>query len=253
MWQELWRAMRRRRSAAGRRILRLCLLSGALLLASCTYRGDLETPFAQKLTWFSLLNGDDIRQSCHAGAPDRIRLVYNGRYHEQLRVYDLVASDSAGRNAGGAELGVRVQDAASYNKLGSISLTSPLSAWQWQRAQASLAPDEFRRLQRALEQAGLGARPPVGSELRSSRFYWVAIACAAGEVWFQAWQHPQAEVTRLPFVSLLLAADGTGVPFNAPRPLSAAEAAIREPGPEKERESYGFSLKVGENGLAGLL
>ena len=38
------------------------------------------------------------------GAPDRLRLVYNGRYQEQLRVYDLVASDPTGPNAGGAEL-----------------------------------------------------------------------------------------------------------------------------------------------------
>lgn len=249
MWRSLWR----RAAGPGRRALRLGALLGAAALASCTYSGDLETPFAQKLTWFSLLNGDDIRESCGPGAPDRIRLVYNGRYREQLRVYDLVASDPAGPNAGGAELTARVQDAATYNKLGSIDLGSPLSAWQWQRSQASLAPDEFRRLQRALEQAGLGQRPPVGTELRSTRFYWVAIACADGEVWFQAWQHPQTDVTRLPFVSLLLAADGTGVPFNAPRPLSAAEASIREPGPQRDQESFGFSLKVGENGLAGLL
>ncbi|WP_143596111.1 hypothetical protein [Tistlia consotensis] len=228
-------------------------LGGLLLLAACSYRGDLETPFAQKLTWFSLLNGDDIRAACHAGAPDRIRVVYNGRYQEQLRVYDLVASDPSGPNAGGAELTARVQDAASYGKLGSVDLSTPLSAWQWQKAQASLDAEEFQRLERTLEQAGLGQKPPVGTELRSTRFYWIAIACAGGKVWFQAWQAPQTDVTRLPFVSLLLGADHTGVPFNAPRPLSAAETATAQPGPEREQDYKAFSLKVTENGLGGLI
>lgn len=229
-------------------------LAGLLLLAACGYQGGgLNAPFSQKLTWFSLLNGDDIRAACAPGAPERLRLVYNGRYHEQLRIYDLVASDPAGPNAGGAELTARVQDAASYNKLGSIDLRSPLSAWQWQEASASLGREDYQRLQRALEQAGLGGPTPVGTELRSTRFYWIAIGCVGGEVWFQAWQDPETDVTRLPFVALLLAADRTGVPFNAPRPLSAAETALREPGPEKERETYGFSMRVDRNGLGGLL
>ncbi len=243
-------ACRARRARRG--LLRALSAGGLLLLAACTYRGDLETPFAQKLTWFSLLNGDDIRSACHEGAPDRLRLVYNGRYQEQLRVYDLVASDPAGPNAGGAELLARVQDADSYNRLGSIDLGSPLSAWQWREARASLSEEEFRRLQRTLEQAGLGEPTPAGTELLSTRFYWIAIACAGGRVWFQAWQHPASDVTRLPFVSLLLAADGTGVPFNAPRPLGADEVALQDPGPLKERERGGFRMVVTENGLGGL-
>lgn len=229
------------------------LAGSLLLLAGCTYRGDLETPFAQKLTWFSLLNGDDVRAACAPGAPERIRLVYNGRYQEQLRVYDLVESDRSGPNAGGAQVTVRVQDAASYNKLGSIDLTTPLSAWGWRRSEAMLGPDDYARLKRMLREAGLGARTPVGTELRSTRFYWIAIACLDGAVEFQAWQDPQVDVTRLPFVSLLLAADQTGVPFNAPRQLSAAEAALDEPGPQRDGGYRGFSMRVTEDGLGGRL
>jgi len=229
------------------------LLVLTLLLTACSYRGDLATPFAQKLTWFSLVNGDDIRKACGPGAPERIRLVYNGRYQEQLRVYDLVESDPAGGNPGGAELTARAQDSESYGKLGSIQLSSPLDAWQWHSAAASLQPDAYRRLKRALGNAGLGAPAPVGTELLSSRFYWVAVACLEGDIQFQAWQAPQADVTRLPFVAQLLEFDGTGVAFNAPRPLSAAEVAFNGPGPQREQESFGFRLKVGERGLAGLM
>lgn len=232
----------------------LLSLACLLLLGACAYRGGgLEAPFSQKLTWFSLINGDDIRAACHEGSPERLRLVYNGRYHEQLRIYDLVASDPAGANAGGAEVTARVQDSASYNRLGSLDLRNPLSAWQWRTASASLGREDYGRLQRALEQAGLGDPPPIGTELRSTRFYWIAVACVGGRIWFQAWQDPESDVSRLPFVALLLAADDTGVPFNAPRSLSAAEAALEEPGPEREQESFGFSMRVAENGLAGLL
>lgn len=232
---------------------RAAALGLTLLVAACSYRGDLDTPFAQKLTWFSLLNGDDIRGTCTPGAPERIRLVYNGRYQEQLRVYDIVESDPAGRNAGGAQLDVRVQDSASYGKLGSIRLSSPLSAWQWQSAGAELNPEQYRRLKSALQAAGLGAAPPVGTELLSTRFYWVTVACLEDAVQFQAWQAPQTDVTRLPFVALLLEADHTGVAFNAPRALSAADTAFGGPGPQRDQESFGFRAKVGERGLAGLM
>src|SRR5690606_6468296 len=61
----------------------LCLI----VLAACTYRGA-DDPVSRKFSWFSYLNGDDIRRECVAGAADRYRFVYNGINVEQVRTYD---------------------------------------------------------------------------------------------------------------------------------------------------------------------
>ena len=45
------------------------------ILAGCTYRGEIDQPATLKATWFSYLNGDDIRSACADGTPVRYRLV----------------------------------------------------------------------------------------------------------------------------------------------------------------------------------
>ena len=58
--------------------LRKCFIAFLLLLpAGCTTRGAEHDPIARTLTWYSYLNGDDLRAACTAGATDRYRLVYN--------------------------------------------------------------------------------------------------------------------------------------------------------------------------------
>src|SRR5688572_17659370 len=78
-------------------------LSG--LMAGCAYHGDsvsdLDNPAVQKFAWFSFLDGHDIREACAAlgpKAPARYRLVYNGQYEKQLRVYEIEAQPSGGAN-----------------------------------------------------------------------------------------------------------------------------------------------------------
>ena len=73
---------------------RLVEIGGGLLwavgLSACTYQGHIDEPVTVKATWYSYLAGDDIRQTCVPNGLPRYRLVYNGRYEEQLRSYDLV-------------------------------------------------------------------------------------------------------------------------------------------------------------------
>src|SRR5262245_6550826 len=78
-----------------------------VLLAACAYRGDIDNPIIRKLSWFSYLDGTDIRTTCADGAPDGYRLVYNGRYEEQVRSYEIFAD-----GAGGAYLVARAKGPA---------------------------------------------------------------------------------------------------------------------------------------------
>ncbi|KAF0223601.1 MAG: hypothetical protein FD176_1836 [Rhodospirillaceae bacterium] len=65
-------------------------LLSVLALAGCTYGGgDMGDPVTRKFHWFSYVAGDDIRANCQTGTPDRFRLVYNGIYDQQLRLYEL--------------------------------------------------------------------------------------------------------------------------------------------------------------------
>ncbi len=60
-----------------------------IVVASCTYQGGLENPVTRKFTWFSYVNGDDIRKVCAGLGADRYRFVYNGIYQRQTRTYDV--------------------------------------------------------------------------------------------------------------------------------------------------------------------
>ncbi|MFX4447010.1 hypothetical protein ABTA86_19705, partial [Acinetobacter baumannii] len=76
----------------------------AVGLVACASTGPVDNPIARTLTWFSYLNGDDIRNTCPAGVRDRYRFVYNGTFNSQVRTYDLV-QDTGG---GGATLTIHV-------------------------------------------------------------------------------------------------------------------------------------------------
>src|SRR3982750_1992701 len=92
------------RKIAGAVVLSLSAPSAAVL-AGCAYYGDaatdIDNPAVQKFAWFSFLDGHDIREACAAlgpKAPARYRLIYNGQYEKQLRVYEIDAVPSGGAN-----------------------------------------------------------------------------------------------------------------------------------------------------------
>ena len=75
-----------------------------LALAACAYRPGADNPVARSLTWFSYAGAGDIRAECRPGGADRLRLIYNGDYDEQVRSYDVTAVA-----AGGGMVEVRVR------------------------------------------------------------------------------------------------------------------------------------------------
>jgi hypothetical protein len=179
------------------------LLGMALL--GCRYQGDgIDNPFERRVRWFSFVAGDDIRESCRPSTSDRYRLVYNGFWREQVRIYEL-------GTGGAAVLSQRVIER------GSLALWSsgdPLGPWRGKTAETPLGAEARDRLVASL--AAIFAPPPDGLRLPSDGFYWTAVACVGGHFFSNAWLFPSAEFEALSFPRELLAADQTGVPFHAP-------------------------------------
>ena len=227
----------RRRPALGLALLALGALAG------CAYQGAIDQPVTIKATWFSYLNGDDIRAACTDGAPSWYRLVYNGNYEEQLRSYEVVADGT-----GGAYYSARVQTGSGLD-LTRFSFGNLQAMAGWTKVQARLIPADYAALERALEASGAFGPAPVGLRLASEQFYWVASLCRDGRFYFNAWLYPSARAAGIRFPQALLGHDGTGIAVNPPRVVAGIERIRRtvkgQGGPRH------FDLEVGENGFKG--
>ncbi len=235
-----------------RRRLRIVLVALVpVVLAACTYRGDLETPFVQKFAWFSLLNGDDLRETCGAAAgaspDDRYRFIYNARYTKHVRVYDLtVQPDGAGT------LLSRVQLPQNLSRVVIDSPGDLLSPWSWNSATTALTAQEVGQLTTALANSGFGQEPPVGRWLDSRAYYWIAVACVGGRMVFNAWSYPSERYDKISFPSVLARFDRTGIAMPPPQKVDAS-GRLRARGGLSSSEFAGvdFEVEVGANGLVG--
>jgi hypothetical protein len=227
--------------------LALLLCAG---LAACTYRGDIDSPATIKATWFSYLNGDDIRAACGEGGGRRYRLIYNADYDEQLRSYEVT-----GDGAGGATLVSRVLGPSGL-VVNRVRLSDPLAWARWTRAVTELTPDEMARLDRALEESGAFGPAPEGLQMFSKETYWVSNLCRDGTFYFNAWRFPSDRYAAITFDELLFALDETGVAVRAPVAVPVgASARAGVPRRQESDDTRGnfFNVKVGENGLTGRL
>lgn len=218
-------------------------MAALLALAACSYHGDIDNPAVRKVAWFSYLDGGDIRAACADGALDRYRLVYNARYEEQLRSYEITAD-----GGGGAHLVAR---AMGPTNLAEVSLDDLLAPWRGRRSEARLTPAELRQFVSTLEASGMFAGAPVGLRLFSGDFYWVASACRNGIFYYNAWLYPGDRFARLRFPGFLFARDKTGLPVNPPRFVSVGDR-LGPMGRQEDQTGTRFWLQVGPNGLGGL-
>jgi hypothetical protein len=214
-----------------------------LLLVGCTYRGDIDNPAVRKASWFSYLDGTDIRTACVEGAPDSFRLVYNGRYEEQVRSYEITAD-----GAGGAYLTAR---AKGRTNAFDVSLDDVLAPWRWQRSQTRLAPAEFQQFGALLEQSGQFAGAPEGLRLFSGDFYWVGSACRNGAFHYHAWAFSSDGFAQVRFADFLFKHDQTGLAVNQPRAIPASEFLGPAGRPEDQTQTR-FWLQVQKDGLGGI-
>lgn len=220
----------------------------ALFLAGCAYRGGIDQPVVRKLSWFSYLNGDDIRRQCTAGAPDRYRLVYNGIYLQQVRMYEI---GGAGGGAPGATMETRVLGPADVSDF-TVGRPGDLFApWRGAVAHSTLSPTQMQTLRDDLGRDGAFDGAPEGLELNSADFYWTVVACVGGKTHFAAYRWPSKAFKELTFPRDVFAWDNSKIAVNPPHSVSSA--ALYRDYKRKYHKALSFNIRVGKTGLSDYL
>ncbi|WP_142848581.1 hypothetical protein [Telmatospirillum sp. J64-1] len=209
------------------------------LAAGCTYQPGMDDPVSRRVTWFTFVQGNDIRDACGAGQPDRYRVIYNGDYEEQVRVYEIGREGPRRLIQEVRGGGVDLSEGWTTGDL--------MGPWRGTREVVELSDAQYATLISAFAESGMFAPPPVGLHLESERHFWTAAACHQGQYHFTAWLYPSERYERMTLDAALLALDVTGVAFRPPQ--ATVPAWMRET-PQDSRVL--FTLTVGTNGLAGI-
>ncbi len=214
------------------RFLMTCLL--VIFAASCTYKGGVENPVTRKFTWFSYVNGDDIRKACATLGADRYRFVYNGIYQQQHRSYDISFLNK--------KMSILVAGESNLRKLNLSDLAAP---WRGESAELFLKDKELQVVRKAVVQSGALQKAPLGLRLYSDHFFWTVAACVDGKFHFNAYLWPSDRWENMQFDDLLFALDVSGVEVAQPKRYSPVDIW------ESNINTKPFLMEVGENGLVG--
>lgn len=206
------------------------------VLAGCQSAGPARDPLTRVFTWFDYLGGGDLRRACGPGASPRWRFVYNARWSDQVRAYDVALGPNPA--------------VVAHVFTGSVDLAfgpgGIFPAWVGRGARDELSAGEAAALRRALG-ADVPEPAPVGSFLRSDDYYWTASRCVDGRFAFAAWTYEQADLARLPFLAALLPYDGTGRPVQQPQ---RQQLGPFDPDRNRRRgDPPDFQVQVGADGV----
>jgi len=232
------RAMAR---ATARMTARASMAALLLALAGCSSIGPTDNPVARKLTWFSYLNGDDLRSRCGKDGADRYRLIFNADYNRHVRTYDIVGDP----DRGGAAVEAHVIEATDLARL---TLADPFSAARGNTATLQLNAAQFDSFIGRLREDGVFDPPPQGLRLPSNGFYWLINGCRAGQWFFTAYPYPSSRFTNARFPDLLRSIDPTGVAYPG---LPAPDEAPRTLPSSGQLADGGvfFEVQIGRDGL----
>lgn len=220
-------------------LARAAVAALTLALAACTYRPGADNPIARGLTWFSYAGADDIRAACRPGAADRLRLIYNGDYDEQVLSYDVTALAGAGAM-------VEIRERGPSDLTRGIAFTDPFAPWRERGRLVRIGAREAAGLRRALLDSGLRRPAPGRLRLHSDEFYWLANACIDGRFTVNAWKYPSPRFEALGFPAVLLGHDPTGTALNPPRPANQYVEETSDRG-----ANLGFQFELHQNRLLG--
>jgi len=217
-----------------RRFLSIFALIGVSALSACAYTGGVSDPVTRKFSWFSYVNGDDIRKVCENLGADRYRFVYNGIYQRQTRSYDVFFHSK--------KIVTQITGPASINKMLLNDLFAP---WRGTQEEVLLNDTQLNAIKQSLISSAALQPAPDGLRLYSDKFHWIVSSCVDGKFHFNAYLWPSKKWNTMKFDEILLALDTTGVEVEEPKSLSPIDVwgGMHKVDP--------FLLQVGENGLIG--
>jgi len=162
----------------------------ASLLSGCAGLGPAGTAAdGRKLTWFSYVNGEDLKDQCTRDVPDRYRMIYNAPSRAQLRTYEVRGeADNRGNGThGGALVEARAIPAADLVR------RDPEDALQPEESEITrvrLSADQFERLTLRLAATGIFDGIPTGPSFGSNGIFWLVSGCHDGAYFVTAFSNP---------------------------------------------------------------
>ena len=226
-------------------------LTLALPGGACAQRLDraVEQPIVRSLNWFSYVAAEDIRAGCQPGGRNRMRLVYNALWEEQVRTYELFLQPDG---TAGLTIGVLVDQGAATNVSNIIigELGDVTGPWRMRRGQRALDAGQTSELMRLFQASAAFGPPRDGLRLPDNDFWWTVASCRNGVWGFQAYHYPTDRFANVRFAEKLFGLDNVAVAVNRPRNLEPAELR-RDPimlRPGRERADR-WMLVVGKDGL----
>ncbi len=229
-------------SVAGRQVV--AALAGLALVAACTFRGPPDNLLVQRATWFSYLDGADLRAACMAGAPDRYRFVYNADFSRQARGYEVIPDAE-----GGAVMQQMVHRGLTVDR---VNLFDPLSIGAPPLAESRLSAADLAALKQAMSDSEVFDPPPVGLRLNSAEVYWVVSGCRAGHFFLTAYRQSTPRFNTINFAEILRRHDATGVPYREPADVDADHPGTQTCYDDEAEAYICFNIEIGTNGLVGI-
>ncbi len=207
------------------------------ILAGCSSTGSVDNPVVRRLSWFSFISGDDLRDACQVGETN-IRLTNNANYREDVRVL-AIHRDGQGQ----WQLDEDVMQAVNWANivLDPNKLHLP---WQPEKFSAKLTDEQADAVVQALTQDQAFV-PLVGRvPLNSRSYFWTGAGCMNGQPWFHAWAYPSAAYANLTFPAVLEELQPSGRPF--------APAQVEDDYPSDDRNYREFFVTYATaEGVAG--
>lgn len=231
----------------GRVFAAACGLILAATSAALAQRPDrnVELPIVRSIHWFDYVAGNDIRAACGKDGRNRLRLVYNAIYDEQVRTYEifLQPDGTAGMNVG------VLADQGNVSNLALFDGSDVLNPWRMKRGQRILTVEETRDLLGLLQASAAFGPPKDGMRLPDVDFWWTVASCRNGVWGFQAYHHPTDGFANVKFATRLFSWDTVPVPINPPRKLVPAELRRDPNAPVNHMKANQWTLTVGKDGL----
>jgi hypothetical protein len=204
-----------------------------------------DPPIVRSFNWFSYVGGDDIRNACGRDGRNRLRLIYNARYSEQVRTYEIFLQPDG---TAGMSIGVLADQGVVSNLLlrdgGDV-----LKPWSMRHGERILRAGETSELLALLQASAAFGPPREGMRLPDVDFWWTVASCRNGVWGFQAYHYPTDGFANVKFAQTLFSWDTVPVPVNPPRKQLPAELQRDLNAPVNHMKANQWTLTVGRDGL----